>query len=186
MVIPVAALVVLFLQADTSRIYACSCVPSPPPLEALAKADAVFSGEVVSISEPGGLFGSWLVSSTGPVTVEFRVSAVWKGDSHETMSIKTAWSSASCGFEFALDEQYIVYAREGWASLCSRTKSIHTAREDLAALGEGVATVPGPRSDTSGIGGLPFFKIAVLAIAAALIVWLVLRARSRRLPPFRR
>lgn len=141
--IPAAALIVLLLHLDTSHIHACSCVPPKPPLEALARADAVFSGQVVSMKEPRG----WWASSADPTTVEFRVDAVWKGDIYETTFIETAWSSASCGFEFVLDEQYIVYAREGWASLCSRTKSIEKASEDFTALGEGVAPLPGSNSE---------------------------------------
>ena len=172
--IPAAALVVLLLHADTSRIYACSCIPPRPPLEALARADAVFAGQVVSISEPKGLFGGWFASSIDPVTVEFRVNAVWKGEIYETMFIKTAWSSASCGFEFAQGEQYIVYAREGSASLCSRTKSINKASEDLMALGEGVAPAPGVKQKESllltpvGIGAA---VAGLVIVAVAFMLW---------------
>ncbi|MYE55129.1 MAG: hypothetical protein F4X34_08050 [Chloroflexi bacterium] len=174
--ISAAGLVLLLLYLDTSRIYACSCIPPKPPLEALARADAVFSGHVVSMKEPRG----WWVSSTDPITVEFRVDAVWKGKIYETMFIKTAWSSASCGFEFVLDEQYIVYVREGWVSLCSRTKSIDKASEDFTALGEGVAPVPGSNSEGPlldldyGILGL-----AVIGLLGAAAVVFALWRRSK-------
>ena len=166
------------LHASAEQASACSCVPPKPPLEALARADAVFSGAVVALGEPKGLFGSWLASSTDPVTVEFRVNAVWKGEMYETMFIKTAWSSASCGFEFVLNEQYLVYAREGWASLCSRTKSIDKASEDFTALGEGVVPVPGSNSEESlfalasgAIGLAVMGLLGVSAVVFALWRW---------------
>ena len=174
--IPAAALVVLLLHLDTSHIYACSCVPPKPPLEALARADAVFSGEVVSLKEPRG----WWASSTDPITVEFRVIAVWKGEIYETMFIKTAWSSASCGFEFVVSEQYIVYAREDRTSLCSRTKSVDNASEDFAALGKGVEPVSGSNSER------PLFALdsgaldlAVIWLLGAAVVVFALWRRSR-------
>ena len=160
-----AIIVVVALQASAGRTYACSCVPPRPPLEALARADSVFSGEVVSMKEPRGL----MVSSTDPITVEFRVNAVWKGEMHETMFIETAWSSASCGFEFALNERYIVYAREGRTSLCSRTKNIANASEDLMSLGEGaVPTTAG--SERKDALFTPTASGMVLAVAGLVIV----------------
>ena len=177
--IPAVAIVALLLHADAVRIYACSCIPPRPPLEALERADAVFAGEVVSISEPKGLFGSWMASSTDPVTVEFRVSAVWKGESYETMLLETAWSSASCGFDFVPGDRYIVYARDGWVSLCSRTKNIDKASEDITALGEGVAPMPG--SERKGALFVPSsggMVLAVLGLAIVAVVFTLWR-RSR-------
>ena len=163
-----AVIAVAALHASARLAHACSCIPPRPPLEALERADAVFAGDVVSISEPKGLFRSWFESSTDPITVEFRVNAVWKGKIHETLFIQTAWSSASCGFEFVQGEQYIVYAREGWASLCSRTKSIDEASEDLMALGEGSA--PLPASEREGALFTPRSVGIVLAVSGLVIV----------------
>lgn len=168
----VAIIVGAALHTSAERASACSCAPPRPPFEALARADAVFSGEVVSMKEPRG----WLSSSTDPITIEFKVSAVWKGDIHETVFIKTAWSSASCGYEFALGEQYLVYAREGRTSLCSRTKSIHAAIEDFAALGGPTAHLPG--ANRQGLfGPAPLYgviglaAIGLLGVTAAFMLW---------------
>ncbi|MDE2685876.1 MAG: hypothetical protein OXI16_00030 [Chloroflexota bacterium] len=172
--IPAAALVLLLLYLDTSYIYACSCVLPRPPLEALERADAVFAGDVVSISESKGMFGSWLASSADPVTVEFRVNSVWKGEIHETLFMQTAWSSASCGFEFVQGEQYIVYAREGWVSLCSRTKNIDKAKEDLMALGEGSAPAPNVKRKESLLltpVGVGVAVIGLAGVAMAFVLW---------------
>ncbi len=103
------------------------------------------------------------------------MSAVWKGEIYETMFIRTAWSSASCGFEFAQGDHYIVYAREGWASLCSRTKSIDKASEDLMALGEGVAPAPGSeRKDalfTPMAGGMVLTVAGLAIVAVVFMLW---------------
>ena len=163
------------LHASAERASACSCVPPRPPLEALARADAVFSGEGVSMEGPRG----WWASSADPITVEFRVNAVWKGEIYETMFIRTAWSSASCGFEFVLDEQYLVYAHEGWASLCSRTKTIDKASEDFMELGEGVAPTPGSeRMDTLFTPSASGMVLAVAGLAIVAVVFTLWR-RSR-------
>ena len=169
------------LHISAKPAHACSCIPPRPPLEALERADAVFSGDVISISEPKGLFGSWLASSTDPVTVEFRVHSVWKGEIHETLFIQTAWSSASCGFEFVQDERYIVYAREGWVSLCSRTRSIDKASEDLKALGEGPAPAPSVKRKESLLltpVGVGVVVIGLAGVAIAFVLWR--RQQSRR------
>ena len=176
-----AVIAVAALHISARPAHACSCIPPRPPLEALERADAVFSGDVISISEPKGLFGSWLASSTDPVTVEFRVNSVWKGEIYETMFIETAWSSASCGFEFVQGEQYIVYAREDWVSLCSRTRSLDKASEDLMALGEGSAPVPNDKREESLLltpAGVGVAIIGLAGVAIAFALWR--RQKSRR------
>ena len=175
-----AVIAVAALHSSARPAHACSCIPPRPPLEALERADVVFAGDVVSISEPKGLFGSWLASSTDPVTVEFRVSAVWKGEIYETMVLETAWSSASCGFEFVQGEQYIVYAREGWVSLCSRTKSIDKASEDLLALGESSAPVPKVKRKEPLLLTPVRVGVAVIGLAGVAIAFVLWRRQQSR------
>lgn len=164
------------IRASADRASACSCLPPRPPLEALSRADKVFIGEVVAMETRDG----WWASSTDPITVEFKARAGWKGEIHETMFIKTAWSSASCGFEFVLGEQYIVYAREDRTSLCSRTKNIEKAGEDIMALGEGATTAPNPNSNSIEPLFTPIYGALALAIIGLLgaRLWFALRRRS--------
>ena len=69
-------------------------------------------------------------------------------------------AGASCGFPFVEGEEYLVYSSNAvTVSLCSRTRSMSEADEDLASLGEGrsprVGTV-GPTPDvpdSEGRGG---------------------------------
>ena len=110
---------------------ACTCAPSGSPKEALA--DAVFAGEATSVKVRGGLV---IISSADPVTVEFKVSRVWKGPRRDTLTVETE-RFASCGFEFKEGRKYIVYAHNDSTGLCTRTTRTLLAWRDFAALGEG-------------------------------------------------
>ncbi|MEK4464430.1 hypothetical protein MHB56_19735 [Paenibacillus sp. FSL H8-0315] len=136
------------LTVRPSVTYACSCVMPAEPLEALEKSTAVFVGKVVDMKEPSQ--GN-IISSADPVKVTFEVDSSWKGVEGNQVTLTTALSSASCGFEFVEGESYIVYAyaRDGGesgnleASLCSRTKRLTADSVDLKELGPGIsATTP--------------------------------------------
>lgn len=140
---------IVFMTLLTVRpqvTYACSCVVSPSPLEAMEKSAAVFEGTVVSIQEKFKI----MQSSADPVQVTFQVGAWWKGEVGEQVTVTTAQSGDSCGFEFTKGERYIVYAgaeeAEGTGgtakltvSLCSRTAFFSGAEEDLKELGAGMS-----------------------------------------------
>ena len=76
------------------------------------------------------------------MAVLFEVEQSWKGLNQKQVVVYTERSSASCGFEFALNEEYLVYAREDSgtlkAGLCSRTTLLSSADTDLVELGEGI------------------------------------------------
>lgn len=118
------------------RAYACSCVPPAPPAEAFANAEAVFAGKVIHWSVPNSTG-----SSADPIHVTFNVSTVWKGPASRILAVQTASSGASCGYGFVLPEEYLVYAYGAGddleVSLCSRTRPLADAAEDLAELGAG-------------------------------------------------
>ncbi|HFE44141.1 MAG TPA: hypothetical protein ENJ18_01425 [Nannocystis exedens] len=129
---------------------ACSCLPPEPPKEALEKAQAVFVGRVLEISEEGG--GDMLARRR----YRFEVSRFWKGELGETITLSSAASSAACGRSYAQDEQYLIYASTdpnggGLVDfLCSRTRTLASADEDLAVLGPGkVVETPLPTTTPS-------------------------------------
>jgi hypothetical protein len=120
----------------------CSCLPPPPPREALAQADAVFAGRVVSVvrheaEDPGHPGGPHL-------EVRIVPTRRWKAAAADTVTVRTATDSAACGFPFQEGEEYLVYAG-GEDALrvvtCSRTARLADAADDVAALG----AAPGPR-----------------------------------------
>ncbi|WP_167568741.1 hypothetical protein [Brevibacillus migulae] len=124
-----------------SRTYACSCVQLPDVQEALAKAEAVFAGKVIQINEPKPN-GQGILSSSDPVTVTFEVTQTWKGDTQKQVRVQTALDSASCGYEFTLNEAYVVYTYKNEqgvleTNICTRTNTLTAASEDLGVLGIG-------------------------------------------------
>ena len=131
-----AALAVTLLLGAAAPAHACKCIAPPPPLAALGSADAVFGGQVIRRGDP--LAGQKGVSSLSPVDYTFRVEDVWKGDIGDTVVVRTARASASCGYPFEMGRVYLVYATRdpsGWRTdLCTRTTGMEWADDDLAAF----------------------------------------------------
>ena len=102
---------------------------------ALEEAAAVFSGRVIAIVPYG----------TNSVNVTIMVRTIWKGDVEKEVRVTTLKSSNACGFPFRKGEEYLIYARTVGrgkdkrlsAGLCSRTKRLSDAKEDLSELGIG-------------------------------------------------
>ena len=119
---------------------ACSCAPPPAPLVALGEADAVFSGTVVARHDPcrPRPGGTW--SSMDPMEYTIAVLEVWKGELADTVAVRTARSSASCGYSFEIGTRYLIYARTRAdtgclrTNLCTRTKPLKYADKDVAEL----------------------------------------------------
>lgn len=106
----------------------CSCIPPKNPREELNTSSAVFSGRVIMINQVSEI----------EKQVKFCIKDIWKGTVSKYYQVKTCVNSACCGFDFEFGKTYLVYAhrQEGrlWVSLCSRTKNINYADEDLNAL----------------------------------------------------
>jgi HEAT repeat protein len=131
-----AALAVTLVLGAAGPAGACKCIAPPPPLAALGSADGVFSGQVIRRGDP--LAEQTGVSSLSPIDYIFRVEDVWKGDIGDSVVVRTARASASCGYPFEVDEAYLVYATRdsiGWRTdLCTRTTGMEWADDDLAAF----------------------------------------------------
>ena len=130
-------IIVGFFVININLVRACSCITPSQPKESLEKSTAVFVGKVMDINIPSGFF----MSSGDKTKVEFEISKFWKGPSYKNIALTTARDGASCGYSFKKGEEYIVYAYDDEnklnTDLCTRTKLISNAREDLTALGEG-------------------------------------------------
>jgi hypothetical protein len=136
----------------SSPAFACKCML--PPVEAAREdASALFEGRVISIDDIAGAS----VATNGEKKVTLAIVRTWKGlDNVEQVAVYTNGSSAACGYSFAKDVSYLIYARdhEGriTVSSCSRTKPIGDSAEDLAILGAGSTPVkvePKPVTDTT-------------------------------------
>ena len=162
-------IIISLLAIKIETAYACSCAIPGPPAEELTRSIAVFTGKVIRISKPPNI-GS--LSSADPVKVTFQVYEVWKGAVSETTTIITSRSGASCGYAFEKGGEYIVYAHGSEdsfsVSLCSRTKSLDRAEEDLEVLGVGA----GPAADNT-VGPMIFPHVqgpAILDIGMGIII----------------
>lgn len=125
--------IILFvLLAQPVSALACSCMDPPPPLEALAGAAAVFTGEVIG-AVPDGANG---------YTYTMRVHAVWKGPATPQVEVATS-DVAMCGLMMPAGAEYLVYAYDESGALythnCSRSAPVEFATIDLAELGEPMA-----------------------------------------------
>jgi len=123
--------------------HACSCIEPPPPLEALAQSDAVFSGKVTVIGQNSDDFS---------IRFQFAVVDVWKGVTTAETQVITATNSAACGFEFQADERYLVYAYQDEngelnTNICTRTRLLEYAEDDIAALGQPILSFNVPPDD---------------------------------------
>ena len=127
-----------------NEAHACSCIAPEDPKKEREKFQVVFSGTVTYVEETNP--SESLFSGVDPVLVTFDVERIWKGleDKNSNVTITTSASSASCGFYFQENVEYVVYAYQHEAdnqiqvSLCSRTNTIENAQEDLNELGEGI------------------------------------------------
>ena len=133
----------------TSRIVsACSCMPSPAPDKAFEQATAVFVGTVQDIQQPTGRAAK---------LVTLTVEQGWKGllpHPKPKVTVSTCASGACCGYGFQEKESYLVYAygesNALTVSLCSRTRPLAQADDDIAVLnkivaGERIAAPPKPQ-----------------------------------------
>ncbi|MCA9694223.1 MAG: hypothetical protein KC636_31850 [Myxococcales bacterium] len=148
------SMLVAVIWAIPHAVRACSCARSPDPRVALDQADAVFLARVVE--EP-----SRTQRIAGEVTYGFDVMRQWKGDPAPRVTIKTQSSSAACGRRFRMAKTYLVYAtREGTGrysdNLCSRTRELDQADDDLKLLGPGSPVRVEPEVDGDNDREPPF------------------------------
>jgi hypothetical protein len=126
----------ILLNFSPNTSYACSCVAPGPVERELKESDAVFSGKVVNIVDENK--SKLIKSSADPIAVTFEVEESWKGKIQKQVTVYTAYSSASCGFDFTLNQKYLVYAYEHDGTLkvflCSRTAQLLSATDDITEL----------------------------------------------------
>ena len=164
-VLGVALLAVTPVIPEGAACEICSCAPKQPPSHARDSSAAVFSGRVVAlldwpVARPDSTFqGSqrhdaelaYLKKAVKRLQVTIEVLEVWKGDIVARTEVYTANQCCVCGFPFELGKEYLIYAGRASSghlgvSLCSRTRELSKAADDVAALGPGAApSRPGGR-----------------------------------------
>ena len=165
--------------------FACSCLPPGSPTESAAQASAVFRAQVVAVERLEGRQGAQYQRAT------LRVSTVWKGAATSETVVYTGSNSADCGYTFQQGGEYVIYANTNTAtndwpggglttSICSRTRPLAEAADDLAALGLGQPPTPNLPNTGSGADQITSSDPLVpsdLVIAAGLLalLWLIWR-----------
>ena len=154
----ILSLSLLWFLANNGQASACDCAYMSPS-EALASSTAVFAGRVIrdeEIEAPNADETSmaWIYG-----IVALEVTAVWKGPLYETMYVTTK-DDFDCGFGFiqgypGYGKEFLVYAYDGYVSLCSRTRLLDDAQKDLDQLGEGRKPLPGTKGPLPGTPEFP-------------------------------
>lgn len=122
---------------------ACSCA-SRLPCQAYGEASAVFVGTVRDIRITTATHSNYGRSKR---VVRLSVDSAFRGIKGSEVDVTTGMGGGDCGFEFVPAEQYLVYAYENEGRLstgiCSRTRSISKAAEDLNYLRGLASAKPG-------------------------------------------
>ena len=119
------------LSLIATPVDACRCRPPGAPEAEKEKSIGVFAGTVIATK----VEGQHLIASVA-------VSQSWKGSPAKEVTVRTASNGARCGFGFQEGQEYLIYCsgeKDGvWAThLCTRTRTLERATEDLDALGPG-------------------------------------------------
>lgn len=129
-----------------ARVWGCSCAVSPagnPPCQSAWQYDAVFTGMVTEISDPGPPIAPPGPPADSPLPfpqrkVRIRIAEVLLGldPNQREIVIETGLGGGDCGYGFRRGLDYIVYAskKPGGAfstGICSPTRLVEDAAEDL-------------------------------------------------------
>ena len=136
-------------------------------------------GTVSSIADATDVYGRH---------VEFEIVEAWKGISSSKVSILTGRGGGDCGYPFGVGGTYLVYAGGAEylaASICSRTRDLGSAGEDLEELGPATYSPPPPfiEAMTEPETARVWLTISVAACTVLLVgvvgLWGRRRLRSR-------
>lgn len=120
--------ILVFVLVDKSL--ACRCMPSFSVEVSFEESSAVFSGEVIKkVQTPAYEY-----------EVTFRILENYKGIKERKVLVYTGLDAATCGYAFEEGVKYLVYANrmnnKFYTNICTRTRPLSDAKEDLAILKE--------------------------------------------------
>ena len=146
----VSSITMIVVAVAARDVYGCSCMSNGPPRQAYFQVDAVFIGTVESIAVrkttfdaiPDGLFDRRVV--------HVAVDRISRGVRGPTVDLWTGMGRGDCGFDFKVGSRYVIYASrraDGALStgICSRTRLVSEAADDLAYLASVPASATGAR-----------------------------------------
>jgi carboxypeptidase family protein len=168
----IAITVFALVALSAGSALACTCLERAP-CQAYGETSAVFIGTVID---------SRIITTKqdkyerGRRVVRLSVDTPFRGVRGREVELTTGLGGGDCGFGFVPNEQYLVYASEHEGKLstgiCSRTRSISRAAEDLSyirglANAKPGATISGSvvrnrQSKNGGYENLPLAGIKVM------------------------
>ena len=178
---PSLLLAVAVSFAAPSAIEACSCGRSGPPCQAAWSADAIFSGTVRSIDVSEPFNGD---DRSRHTVIRFEVDQRFRNVPSGQIEIVTD-AFSTCSYRFTRGEKYVVYAQRRedgrfTTSICSRTRLLAEATDDLRYLSALPATGTGARvygrinewvhhpADAQGVDEGPLDSVTVTIRSAGL------------------
>lgn len=164
--------IILSLIFSLDLVYACSCATGLSVEGKYQTVDAIFIGKVTKIDRP-----AFSISSADPVKVTFDVSKAYKGNFEKGFIVETAKESASCGYPFNEEGEYLVYAtlNEGRyeTNLCSGTVELSNAGEDLQILNNLAGTVD-EMDEENKTTKMDLSQVIVMALLVLIIALLII------------
>ncbi len=130
-----ALIVSVLFAVSTDRAEACSCLGGLPICQSLWTTPAVFSALVLEVTPvPNRPDQDFMPQRIARLQVE----QAWKGNASGIVEVSTGSGGGDCGYDLVVGTRYLIYAhaRDGRlvVSICSRTKPLAEAAEDLAYL----------------------------------------------------
>lgn len=129
------ALIITTINVFSVRVEACSCIAPGPPCQAYWKSSTVFVGQVTAMAE--ATHTEERMAGFAQRLVRFAVTEPLREVSGTTVEAYTGMGGGDCGYAFKVGESYLVYAHRNpqnnklYASICSRTRLLQEAGEDL-------------------------------------------------------
>jgi len=186
----VIALLAVLALARPAPVSACSCA-YVAPLDALAHADAVVAGRVVSVTEPPAWprlgdrfpFLSFAPNPGEPIVVTLAVDTVWKGPSQAQVTVISQHPATDqCATYFPPGGEFLIYAMRDGDNLrrefCQRVVDLRLAADDLAQLGPGAAPAQPAQAPASRPTAWLLPGVLLLTLLVMLL-WKGLRRRAR-------
>jgi hypothetical protein len=140
----VAIATVVLLAVSAVAAVACSCAGTQVPCQAFGEASAVFVGTVIDSSVIAVKRGDYDRKTR---VVRLTIDSSFRGVEGAEVEVQTGMGGGDCGFGFVQTQQYLVYAYEHDGKLstgiCTRTRPIARAAEDLSYIQELATAKPG-------------------------------------------
>jgi hypothetical protein len=136
----------LLLLTTHTNVLGCTCGGNRPPCEAYWEASAVFIGIVTDSSLIPVQVGDHQYQNR---LMRFAVEETFRGVQGTTTEVITGLGGGDCGIGFKRGERYLVYTytnpedKKLYTSICSRTRLLSDASEDLQYIRGLASTAPG-------------------------------------------